>query len=134
MRLNVIFKIVAAFLLVVAVSGCGDGNSETNGTLTLTNEGTPIPPVNGIVNLKVSSVLTPIQVGSEINFSAVMYNQTGGSLGATYSCTGQRPTDTTGTATFSCNIPQPPVNATLEVNATSGGLAAIPLHIFVPSL
>lgn len=130
MHLKAILKVIATLLLTVAVAGCGSGNSNTNGTLTLNDQGTG--PSNGVVNLTVTAILTPAQVGSTISFSAQMYNA-GGSLGATYACYGNRSTDVTGTAPFSCNILQPTVNATLEVNATSDGLPAIPLRISIPA-
>jgi len=129
-KLKVTLKIVASFMLIGFVSGCGDGNSETNGTLTLS---ATAPTNAGVVTMTATSVLTPIQVGSEISFTTIMFNGSG-ALPVPAACSGSRSTDLTGTATISCNITQPAVDATLQISATSAGLSSIPVSIPIPGL
>lgn len=122
MHLKGIIKVLASLLLVVAVSGCGDGNSETNGTLTITTVDAPVNA--GTITMSASALLTPIQTGSEITFVTTMFNA-GGALPVPVNCSGTRNTDVTGIATISCNIPQPSAAATLQVSAIAGGLNAV---------
>lgn len=122
MRLKGIIKIIATLMLVVAVSGCGDGNSETNGTLTFT--GVTATPNAGVIAMSASAALTPIQTGSEVTFITTMFNA-GGALPVPAECSGTRNTNVTGIATISCNITQPGAAATLQVSATAGGLSAV---------
>jgi len=127
-NLKGISKIIAALLLTAAASGCGDGNSESNGTLTLT-PAPGFPLVNaGVVSMSATALLTPIQVGSEITFSMQLFNADG-AIPLPANCSGTKNTDVTGTATISCNFLQPAADSTLQISAKSSGLTAIPVTI-----
>ncbi len=127
MRVKGIIRIIATILLAAAVTGCGDGNSETNWTLTLEASA---PSNAGVVAMTATALLTPIQTGSEITFVTTMFNA-GGALTVPTECSGKRNADVTGIATISCNITQPGAAATLQISATAGGLSAVPVSISI---
>jgi len=131
MSMNKMMKAGIALLFMFSIAGCGsEGDSETNGTLTLS----AVAPVNaGTVTMTATAILTPGKVGSDISFTTYYFNA-GGAYPTGAGCSGTQKTDPTGTATISCNFIQISDPATLQISATSGGLAAIPVSIPIPGL
>lgn len=128
-----LWKVVAVLFFTLSVAACGgEGDSETNGTLTLT---AAADVSANTVTMTATAVLTPVMTGSDISFTTQLFNS-GGAIPFPLDakCSGTRSTDVTGTATISCNFPQPTVDAKLQVSATSGGLAAIPVSILIPGV
>lgn len=124
MNLKGIVKIAGALLFVVYIAGCGDSNSQSNGTLTLEGQAT-VNADSKTVTMDASALLTPIQVNSEVAFTARLFNSNE-TISLPVECSGTKSTNVSGVATISCNFPQPTVASTLQISATSGGLAAYP--------
>lgn len=134
MYLTKIFKIFGALLFIIAVAGCGsEGNSNTNGTISLTADATPNG--GGVVNLTATATLTPGQTGSKIHFTATMYDSTGIIEGPVSADIATNPAGVT--SPFAFNFSQSTTSVTtLEVTATAGGLfdiKRISIPKFVPA-
>lgn len=111
--------VTASFILSIA--GCGSENSNTNGKLTLTVDA---PVSAGVTNLTATALLTPVQVGSKISFTAKQYGtNNSGTVETPVSVTAEVPTDKQGSAVWFYNfVPITTMETTLEVTASSGGL------------
>lgn len=119
---NKILKIVVASLLLLSAAGCGDQNSNTNGSLTLT---VTAPKNAGVINVAAIAQLTPASVGSEVNFSAKQYgyNSATSQVETPESYAVKLSTNSSGGVGWAVNFTNVTyMDTTLEVTASSGGL------------
>jgi hypothetical protein len=124
------FKLLM-LLLAFAINGCGDGNSETNGSLSLT----AAAPVNsGLANLVATASLTPVLTGAKISFTATQYGSNNGNVETVEVYQNNVNTDITGKAVMAHNFVQQQFDTTIQVTAVSQGLLAAPVSIVVPKL
>lgn len=124
MNMKRLLRLAVVMLFVVAVAGCGtEGDSETNGTLTLNILNSTYS--SGYVHLKANANVTPAITGTDVGFEAILYytDSTGVSR-IVAECKDTRTTDITGVTTeLACDLKQDLVfETTLRVTASIGGL------------
>ena len=114
-----------ALLFVVAVTGCGtEGDSETNGTLTLTADAPVLSSPYAI--LTASASVTPVKVGTKVNFTANQFgfNPESGKDEIVESISESVYTDVNGLAQMTThNFTQRTFDTILQVTAVVGGLS-----------
>jgi hypothetical protein len=120
MYLKSFVKSAVILLFVTFIASCGsEGNSNSNGTLTLTV--TPKVLGGGVVNYTATAAFSGQVPGVKINFGGKHYKKDGTVIAQFPS--EERATDSTGTAEKQFNVAQDTLETTyLEITASTGGL------------
>lgn len=120
MYLKSFVKSAVILLFVTFIASCGsEGNSNTNGTLTLAV--TPKDLGNGTINFTATAAFSAQVPGVKINFGGKHYKKDGTVI-AQFPLE-ERATDATGTAEKMFNVGQDTLETTyFEITASTGGL------------